>query len=641
MGDFKESAGATVRRTLLTAAALFTAALALRLANVATIRHSPFFTHLGLDPLAYDEWGWRIATGAWLGDRIFYQDPLYPYFLGFVYAIFGHDRLAAVVLQAALGALLPVLTWVAAERWLGRRAALAGGWIAVFYGPSVYYEGLILKTWLEALLMAAALAAISAALAASSRRAWILSGFLIGLGCLVRANFLLLLPTLVLWLLLDPAAGPPAGRRRCLLAFAAGAALVLAVTAARNRVVGGEWVLTTAQGGQNFYIGNNPLNRNGEYEPLPFVAANPKHEEEDFAREAERRAGRPLRPTEVSRFWFRQALEWIGSHPGDWLRLTGKKLRVYWGAYEVPDNLDYYLYRESAPILRWPLPGFGVVAPLGLLGAFLLARRPGWPRAVLCVLVVYSTSVVLFFVFARYRVAMMPALFPLAGWAALVLFDRARSALAREGGLRSVLIPVAGLAAAFAFVNLPVRAPAGVWSYRVARALGLPTQAKTTATAHYNLGLAYATEAQDSDAPEQALRRAETELREALRQDRRFAKVYVELGKVLARMGRTAEAIETYEASLGVEPLLWRTHHSLGLLYRRAGDDVRAEAAFRRASELEPRQADSLVELGKLLAETGRPDDAERSYRRALAVAPGSEAARRGLEGLAGPRRSP
>ena len=70
----------------------------------------------------------------------------------------------------------------------------------------------------------------------------------------------------------------------------------------------------------------------------------------------------------------------------------------YWGAYELPDNLDLYLYRESAPMLRLPLPGFGTVAPLGLLGALLALSRRGWPRALLLFVAVYCGSVVAFFV---------------------------------------------------------------------------------------------------------------------------------------------------------------------------------------------------------------------------------------------------
>ena len=73
---------------------LFCVALALRLSHLATVRESPFFTRLWLDLAFFDEWAQRIAAGDWLGSTLFYQDPLYPYFLGTLYAILGHEPVA-------------------------------------------------------------------------------------------------------------------------------------------------------------------------------------------------------------------------------------------------------------------------------------------------------------------------------------------------------------------------------------------------------------------------------------------------------------------------------------------------------------------------------------------------------------------
>jgi len=601
--------GARADRLLLLGLVL--AALVLRIVHLVTVAGSPYLVHLSLDPLAYDEWGRRIASGDWLGSSVFYQDPLYPYFLGIVYALFGHSTLTALAIQILLGALVPALTFSAARAWLGRPAAFLAGALAALYAPAIYYDALLLKTWMEAFLLAAALAALSRALVPGSDRGFALCGFLLGLGCLARANLLLLLPALAVWILVDPSA-VRAPKLRKALALLAGAAIVLGAVALRNRVAGGEWVLTTSQAGQNFYLGNNPLNRSGEYEPLPFVGASPKHEEKDFAREAERRLGRDLGPSEISRYWFSEAFAWIRAHPVDWLRLLTRKFRLFWGAYEVPDNLDYYATMESAPLLRLPLPGFGLVAPLGLVGAFLLIRRGGWPRALLIVLAVYSASVILFYVFARYRIALLPVLFPLAGFC---LVDLARRV--RAGG---ALVPALGLLLALAVVNLPLRAPADSWSYRFASALHLPARAASTATAHFNLGVTYAQEAQSAADPGPLLGLAESELREALRQETRYAKVYVELGKVLARTGREREAIVLYRDALRVEPGLWKVQHSLGILHRRVGEAGEAERSFRRAMELEPRQADSPQALGELLLEEGRRDEAEELLRRARSL---------------------
>ena len=625
-------------------ATLFAVSLILRLAHLATIANAPFFTHLGLDPLAYDEWGRRIAAGAWLGDRIFYQDPLYPYFLGVVYSLAGHHPAIAAGLQLVLGALVAPFIYLAARTAFDRRAAVAAGLLAALYAQSLFYEGTIEKTWLAVVLIAAAQWTLAAALGARPGGRgllwWGATGFLFGLACLVRGNLLLLLPALAVWVLLDPLAHPeaasaparlrsPAGWRRA-LALAVGAGLVLGASTVRNRVVGGEWVISTSQGGQNFYIGNNPANRNGQYDPLPFVGANPKFEEKGFAREAERRLGRPLSPTEVSSYWYGEAFAWIRARPGDWLRLTALKAANFRGAYEIPDNLDFYLVRDQAPVLRLPLPGFGTVGPLALLGLIWSWRRPGWPRALLLSIAIGAATVIGFFVFARYRMPVLPALLPFAGYGLVEAARRLRSAWLSGDALR--LARHAGLVLlAFAFVHLPVRAPRDSTRYRVARALRLPAIAETTAVAHYNLGLGFASAADENDDDPEALRRAEAEFREALRQDPRYADVYAELGKVLARQGKDADAIAVYRQALTVEPDRPRTWHVLGLLQRRTGDLAGAEASFRQALRLDPRRADSATRLGEILLGQGRRTEAASWFRRALSADPNDAEAAAGL----------
>ena len=65
-------------------------AAGLRLAHLLTVRDSPFVSILYIDPLWYDEWATRIASGQLLSERPFFLDPLYPYFLGAIFAAFGH-----------------------------------------------------------------------------------------------------------------------------------------------------------------------------------------------------------------------------------------------------------------------------------------------------------------------------------------------------------------------------------------------------------------------------------------------------------------------------------------------------------------------------------------------------------------------
>ncbi len=569
-------------RGFFVGAILFAAALILRVAHLATMRSSPYFHRLWLDLEFFDDWGMQIASGHAWGAGHFYQDPLYPYFLGCLYAIFGHSTSTAIVIQLVLGSTVPVILYLAVRKGAGEREAIAAGAIAAIYVPSIFYEGLLLKSWMDVFLVSVAIAVLAHAASDRSRRSWMIAGLIFGIACLDRGNLILVAPALAVWLVLDPAPGDRAGgpRARFVLAaaFLAGAAVVLGASAARNRIAGGEWILTTAQAGQNFYLGNNPEAKTGGFDPPPFLRSNPKHEEGDFAAEARRRTGVEMTPGERSSFWFRQGMAWVRQNPGAWAARTLLKLRRFFSAYEIPDNIDFYVYRRWAPVLRLPLPGFGAVAPLALAGAFVAWKRSGWPRSLVVMLGVYVASVVLFFVLSRYRLAAMPMLFALAGVGGVALWDRARDA-ARGGPVRPFVLTALGWAACAAMVNLPVRLPPDEPLFRFAVAAGLPTHAESDSHEYFNLGLIYA---KDGDLP-----RAEDAFRRAQAGDPDRIDIIVELGKVVARAGRTQEAIDLFGRASTLEPRSPVPHHALGLLYRRLGRTEDAEAELRKESELQ------------------------------------------------------
>ena len=81
---------------------IFLVALALRLLYLWDVSDQVFFRQLVVDQESYDLWATRIAGGDWIGDQPFYQDPLYPYLLALVYAVFGRNFLVVYVLQALI-----------------------------------------------------------------------------------------------------------------------------------------------------------------------------------------------------------------------------------------------------------------------------------------------------------------------------------------------------------------------------------------------------------------------------------------------------------------------------------------------------------------------------------------------------------
>src|SRR5262245_45971737 len=125
---------------------VFAVAFAIRFVHVLQIRSTPFATLLMGDARGYDEWAQRIAGGEWWGHEVFYQAPLYPYFLGVIYGIAGRHLLLVRLVQAAIGSASCVLIALAASRLISRRAGIAAGLMLALYAPAIFFDGLLQKS---------------------------------------------------------------------------------------------------------------------------------------------------------------------------------------------------------------------------------------------------------------------------------------------------------------------------------------------------------------------------------------------------------------------------------------------------------------------------------------------------------------
>src|SRR5206468_516505 len=85
---------------------------------------------------------------------------------------------------------------------------------------------------------------------------WAAIGAALGALTLTRENAIVFVPAIVGWLWLGFRV-PGVVRARMTAMLLAGLATVLVPVGLRNRIVGGEFHLTTAQSGPNFFIGNN------------------------------------------------------------------------------------------------------------------------------------------------------------------------------------------------------------------------------------------------------------------------------------------------------------------------------------------------------------------------------------------------
>jgi tetratricopeptide (TPR) repeat protein len=609
------------------AVAIFLISLAVRLVHLFQIRQSPFFTLLMGDAQSYHAWAQQITKGDWIGSDVFYQAPLYPYFLGLVYTLFGDAPMTVRLCQAVIGSLACVSLALAAWRLFSKRAGIAAGLMLAFYAPAIFFDGLIQKSVLDAFMLCLALALLSRLIVDPAHRwSWLCVGVTLGGLALTRENAVVFAAATLVWLLWWQR---HLGTERLVLAgyLLAGLAIVLLPVASRNQIVGGEFHLTTSQFGPNFYIGNNE-NAKGTYEPLRFGHGDPSYERRDATELAEQATGRRLTPAQVSRYWTRRALDYIWTQPADWLQLMGRKIVLAWNAAEVADTEDQLSYADWSVVLRvasrvWH---FGVLAPLALFGVWAT-----WPRRAELSLLYFLTAAYLlaliaFAVMARYRYPLVPflILFAAAGVASVGrLLDATRR--------RRLMSGLAATAVFAIFCNWPMYSMAEMRAITETN-IGTELQAQgkldeaialyraalsrdpRDALTHGNLGAALAAKGQLSDAIAQ--------YRAALDLAPNDADNHYNLANALMAQGKLVDAASEFRDALRIEPGLADAHLNLGNALVTLGQSAEAADHYRQVIELRPDSVQAINNLGQLLTAQGKLDDAITLLRRALAIDP-------------------
>ncbi len=574
--------------------AILVLAAALRLAHWWVVGEAPFVAFLAVDALEYDRWAQRIAGGEWLGGETFFQAPLYPYLLGALYRLFGRSLDAVYLVQIACAVAGCWGLYRAGRMMAGDGVGLAAAALAALYGPFVFYDVQVGKESLAVAVVCFLLWALAAAQGKAGGRIWIAAGALLGILALLRENALLVAPLLLplVWRREDRFGG--LARRGGL--FLLGIAAVLAPVAARNWAVGGSPLPTTSQGGVNLYIGNNP-EADGTYRPLIPGRQEPALERRAPELLAEREVGRPLTPAEVSGYWARRALAWAAAEPGAALRLQLRKLGMFWSWYEWPDAVDSaYLRRLSLP-LRLAAVEFGGVTLLAAAGLWWVRRRPGASAPALLWIAGWTAATVVFFLFSRYRLPVVPALLLLAAHPLAAVAERWR------GGARAATAAIAGTCLlALAAPHLARRPP-------------------RMDLVHYNL--ARLEEARGRPEAAAAHDRA------ALALDPEAFLPHLTLGTRAARRGEWQQAHRLLTRAAELEPGSPETWSNLGGVYLAVGDPSRARACLERALALDPDNVPALHNLALLAARAGERERALKLNRRVLELEPDHAAARR------------
>lgn len=397
-----------------------------------------------------------IARGS-LPPEPFYRAPGYP----LVLAAFRRAGVStAGLFQAALlfGALLHAInaalsTAIARRFFPGHIAAVCAGVLYALNPVFVHYATQALDATLALTLFLGGLCTLAPEISRlpdtpDRPLRWAATSVLWAAATVTRPNYLLLsltLPLLAAWPRIS------GNWKKHLPAALAGAAIYTAVAAWQWRVSNVAGFLPW-QGPYNLWAANEP-GAHGRYYvqkhsiPAAVTATqNPARAESIYLYRLATGAA-PADIAALNAYWRKRFLEHVTAHPFAWLGQLARKAYAILNNWEQYNNKTFAFHQQRSPWLRWNPLCWGVLLTFGALGFVRLrAEQPQAALALAILAAVCASSVLLFFVSARFRLPLVAfATLLSAGALASPLFWRGWSRL-RRASLALLLLGAPALA---------------------------------------------------------------------------------------------------------------------------------------------------------------------------------------------------
>jgi Flp pilus assembly protein TadD len=614
---------------------IFILTFAVRLLVLIRFSDSLHFLPDGDDMKFYTDWALRIAHGQWTDHQAFYGLPGYAYCLALIFTlVHGFDPFVVGLLQGLFDAGISVLLWkisrevfsTAAQDGNGATSSRMPDFIGIgaalawtFFTPAQAFSTVMMPTvWLVLAYYLCLWFAVKTR-TSSWYKPWLGLGLFAGFVAMLVATILFAVPLLVVAIFRSVARGEPWPARWPKIAAAVAvliAGLYIGASPAwiHNYFIAHEPVMLSAHSGINFWIGNNPT-ATGYPKMPPGIRATQEGLLKDSITLAEEATGRKMTRAEVSKYWSKQANDYISTHFSAWLRLMGVKFGNFWNAYQYDDLSIIKLLRDDGVLP----PGlkFGFIAALGLAG--LLPTLWRFPKAswVAAAVALHMCALLPVFVTERYRVAAVPGLMIIGAAGLWIFWDN----IARSRWVSAGIYVVLGAAAAW-FVSIP-RTDIGMWSLD-----------------HYKAGIR-ATSAGELElkrgnaaGASQAFDRAQGNLETAYAYVPNNADIDFALGNLwLARGNQPSEDAHAKNGDLSHAKLFYKrafelnprhtgTLNNLGVLAMEEKRWKLAEEFFKRAIDSEPDDAKTYYLLARALMGDGRKEDARSALEKALLLRP-------------------
>jgi len=600
--------------------ALFVGSFLLKLIYVVQSAESLRVTVPIMDSEYYYNMAVDILDGRIIRDDAFFMGPLYPYVLAILMGVFGKSILVVRVVQVLGGALTVLLTYLVGKKVFRPSVALLGSMQLAFYGTMAFYEGQLLKMWLGTLLNMTALFTLYHGRGRPGLGRYAVAGVLIGLSALARANILVFLFVVVVWIALV------SGERRRLAGIGVllvSVVLTILPATIHNYVADRSFVPITANGGVNFYVGNSEDATGIFYPPKGINLVT----DDAVKKYVERHLGREITASELSRYWYGEAFDFMRENPRRELVLLMRKTAMFFNGYEVPQIESYDVARQDHSALRILFVNFWMLISLGLVGMAYSIKD--WRRHfLLCGYVLaFAASVIAFFITARYRAQIAPILALYAAHALIVVVPRVVENVRRQvlPVAFIVLVVVMTRPGLFALADDDVRWRESTHQARRWGKLGNIEKAIEEINRAVELKPDYV----DSYLQRAVIYKEGGDLFKAVSDYGRavdlnpnIPSVQYDFGQTLRQLRMYEPAIEAYRRAIELSPTMLEAYNNLGITYSELKRYDEASGYFRKVIEMNPRYTKAYNNLGAAYAQAGDLDGAVEAFRKAIETDP-------------------
>jgi len=583
----------------------------------------PFFNFPLVDSDTYHNQALDILQHGWVGNEVFWQAPLYPYFLALCYHFITVKFFDIRVIQAVLAAINAVLLYEIGRRRIGRGVAIGAAVATAFYGPLIFFDAEMLAPVLIVSLYLLMALALDYAIRDPKIAMWPVAGALNGLSALAHGLGLLIAPLVCAYGFFGRfmRSLPPKKRLTAVALFLAGTTAVIAPVTIRNRLVGGEWVLISYNGPVNLYIGNHP-----DYDRM--VGLRPGLEWASLIRSLNELGITTV--GELSRHYTQGMLINLRKHPFGVARVWFKKLYLFFHADELRRNYPIYPVRDYSNLMwallwKWTGPAgliglgfpFGLVLPLAALGWWALRRQGIRLVAVELIMAGHFAANLMFFICSRYRVPLAPF---------FLLYAAA--------GVQWILGEQIWRAQSFRLHWRPLVVALAILLISNARLTPMDN-AEDRAEYQFHLGFVRQKGAENA-------REAINRYQKMVREKPKLADARLVSDLVSQHTEKTQRALEHYLAALRDNPNHTETHFFLGILYQdHLREPAKALEQFDWVLERDPGNMPVMFDRALSLAGLGRTDEAREILETLVQNDPDNEEYRGFLDQLSGKTTAP